>query len=157
VSKRALTILTSAAGLLLCLLGLVVVLPMAGCDGQRTEEDPLQLCRRFADLRNAHDAGAEALLGPAVAVPKGPVTPEEAELIDADTFLRRDNLRIVDVRREPAGRFLLVMRGGAAGEPLDIRSGDRVNHSQRVMSNPALVVEVRDGKIHGLRAQLFLN
>jgi hypothetical protein len=157
VAKRPLTILTCAAGLLVSLLGLVVALPMAGCTGERTEEDPLLLCRRFADLRNAHDAGAEALLGPAAAVPKGPVTPEEAERIDADTFLRRDHLRIVDVRREPAGRFLLVMRGGAAGEPLDIRSEGKVNHSQRVMSNPALVVEVRDGKIHGVRAQLSLN
>jgi hypothetical protein len=124
---------------------------------RRAEEEGLSLCRRFADLRNAHDAGADALLGPAVKAPADPISAEEAEGIDADTFLRLDNLHVVEVRRDVAGRFLLVTKGAATGEPLRVRSGNEVNRRQRVMTNPALVVEVRDGKIHGVRAQLFVN
>jgi hypothetical protein len=162
VFKRPLTVLAGAGALVVCVLGLALALPIAGCTGGdrsgRNDDEGLPLCRRFADLRNAHDAGAEALLGPAVGVPADPVAPEQAERIDADTFLRRDNLRVVEVRREgSSGQYLLVMEGAAAGEPLQVRSGDKINRSQRVMTNPALVVEVRDGKIHGVRAQLFVK
>jgi len=35
-----------------------------------------------------------------------------------------------------------------------VRDGDKVNRVQRVVSNPELVVEVRGGKIYGVRVQL---
>ena len=37
---------------------------------------------------------------------------------------------------------------------LQVRSGTKIDRIQRVVTNPKLVVEVRDGKIYGLRAQL---
>ncbi len=153
---RPLTFLVGAGALALCVLALAMFLRTGGLVAG-TEDDGLAQCRRFADLKNAHDAAAESLLGPAVSVPAGAVAADEAQRIDADTFLRRDTLRVVDVRRDAPGRFLLVTQGSATGEPLSVRSGDAVSRSQRVMTNPALVVEVRDGKIHGLRAQLFVE
>jgi hypothetical protein len=53
-----------------------------------------------------------------------------------------------------AGRFVLATKGGAAGEPLQVRSGTKVDRVQRVVTNPELIVEVRDGKIYAVRARI---
>jgi hypothetical protein len=165
VSGRLLAILAGAGALVLVGLGLALALPNAGCTNTAPTapgEDPdLLLCRRFAELHNAHGAGAEELLGPAVAIPGGPVTPGEAQRIDTDVFLRSDTLKVVRVRPDTSGggapRFLLVTEGPAAGVPLDVRTGDKVSHGRRGVQNPTLVVEVRDGKIYGLRTQITVE
>jgi hypothetical protein len=107
-------------------------------------------------LKNDRDAAANDLLGPAPQAPQDAISPEVAEHIDADTFLRGE-FRVVDVR--PGGtaegpRFILVMKGSGVGDLLHIRSGDKVDRVQRVVVDPALLVEVRDGKIHGVKTQL---
>lgn len=120
-------------------------------------QEEVLLCWHFAALHNARDAGADKLLGPEIKAPQGEITPEEAVPIDADTFLRRD-LMVLDVLPDPSAaaghHFILVTKGAAAGQPLRIRSGDKVDRIQGVVTNPALVVEVRDGKIYGVRVQL---
>jgi len=144
-----------AAGALLVAVAAVSVLYSSVPAGQG---DGLLLCRRFARLKQAHDPGAGDLLGPARSAPPEPITPEEAERIDADTFLRRDDLQILSVRPATsagdAGRFILVTKGSATGELLHVRSGDKVDDFRRVTYSPDIVVEVRDGKIVGVRPQL---
>jgi hypothetical protein len=159
VSKRSLLFLTSTvAG---CLAALVIFGCTASRQSGRDDDSDSSLCRRFATLKNAHDPDAETLLGPAVEVSQEPVTPEEAELIDIDTFLRHSDLQVLSVRRDSstpdAHRFVLVTKGGAAGRPLLVRSGDKVDPSQRVVTNPNLFVEVRDGKLYGIRARINLD
>jgi hypothetical protein len=113
----------------------------------------LRLCQRFAALKNARDASADDLLGPALTVSPQPVTPEEAARLNADAFLRAD-LVVQDVRADDdAHRFILVMKGSATGEPLRIRSGDQVDRVQQMVTNPELIVEVREGKIYPLSAR----
>jgi hypothetical protein len=118
--------------------------------------DDLLLCWRFAALNNAHDPGADRLLGPALRAPQQAIDPEEADHINADTFLRGE-LLVVDVRPDDSDRdhrrFILVTKGVATGPPLRVRSGETVDRIQQMVTNPEVVVEVRDGKIHPLRAQ----
>jgi hypothetical protein len=116
----------------------------------------LELCRRFMALKNDHDPAANDLLGPTRPAPQEAVSQEEADRLDADAFLRGE-FRVADVR--PAGtaegnRFLLVMKGSGVGDVLRVRSGDKVDRVQRVVRDPALLVEVRDGKIYGVKSQL---
>ncbi len=123
--------------------------------GQVGHDDQL-LCWHFAALKNAHESSADKLLGPAANAPQQAVTPEEAERINADAFLRGE-LLVLDVRPDDsakdAHRFVLVTKGFASGEPLRIRSGETVDRVQQLVTNPEVVVEVRDGKIQPLRAR----
>lgn len=111
-----------------------------------------ELCGRFAVLRNAGDPTAEGLLAAAPPLPRGPVSDEEAARLDAQ-YILRNPFRVLAVRPErPArggapARFVLVTKGGCASEPLP-------NRGQRILMNPDVVVEVRDGKIHALEAGL---
>jgi hypothetical protein len=142
---------------------LVVAVVVAGAGGAAwvsygRAPDGQALCEQFAQLKNAGDPAAEDLLGPALAVPQDPIFPEQAEPINADALLRGPGLRVVKVRPDrsaPDGhRFLLVTQGGSAGPVMHVRSGQTVDRVQKVVSNPELVVEVRDGKLYGVRVQL---
>jgi hypothetical protein len=108
---------------------------------------------RFVRLTNAGDPAAADLLGPAPAVPKGPVSPGEVGRLQTDYFLR-EPVRVVSALPSPGGRFVLVVQGNVAAPTLEVRTPTGVERSQRTMTNPDLVVEVRDGKIHGVRAEL---
>lgn len=117
-----------------------------------------RLLRRFSALKNADDARAAELLGPVPTAPEGRVSREEAQRLDAEFLLRRPfrihavrSLKRTDGQTEPV-RFKLVVKGGLASEPLLVAGEDRP--SQRVLYNPDIIVEVRDGKLHGIRAQL---
>jgi hypothetical protein len=125
-----------------------------------TEEE--RLCERFARLKNAADPAADALLPPKPAWPEKPIDQEEADRLQADLFLR-SVLRIESIRPEPgpAGtqRFALTTEGNVAAPALSVRTTDvkgdsRVERSQRTMSNPELIIEVRGGILHALRARL---
>jgi hypothetical protein len=116
------------------------------------------LCREFAALKNANDPRADELLGPAPPLPEGQVTPQEAAVLDAEFVLRRP-FRVLEVRPVMSGgdasasghpRFKLVVKGGLASEMLHVEGDSRP--SQRVLHNPDILVEVREGKIHGVRA-----
>jgi len=142
----------------LVLAGLV----LAGCTAyhETTVSEPvsaeLDLCRRFMALKNAHDPAAYDLLGPAPKLPHEAISPDEAAHIDTDTFLRGE-LRLVEVRPDGSGegsRFILLTKGSGVGNTLYIRSGDKVDRVQRVVTDAALLIEVRNGKIHGVKTQL---
>ena len=53
-----------------------------------------------------------------------------------------------------AGRFLLTLDGTCYSEPVRVQTPTGVDRRQRMASNPDLLVEVRDGKIHGLQVRL---
>jgi hypothetical protein len=119
---------------------------------------------RYVDLHRNNDPAALELIEPSGLNTDNPVTPDEAERIEAETFLRLP-LTIVAVRAgEPAGRgrqksapgrYTLVTRGGATGPPVHIREGDRIaSQGRRVMVNPDIIVEVRNGRILALRPEL---
>lgn len=119
-----------------------------------TEEH--RLCLRFQSLKNASDPGAMALLDPTPALPSGPVSPEEADHIQADLFLR-EAARVEGVTpdRTGMGRFVLSTKGNVAAPTLEVAlPGGKIERSQRTMTNPNIHVEVRNGRIHGVRAAL---
>lgn len=120
------------------------------------------LCVRFANLRNAKDPAADALLGRVPAVPDGPVSSEEVSRLQADYFLREpvEILRVGPERpsrgkpASPTARFVLVTKGNVAAPTLQERTPTGVERSQRTLSNPDVVVEVRDCHIYGVGARL---
>ncbi len=111
------------------------------------------LCQRFAKLHNAGDPAAAGLLGRVPEVPGAPVTSEEAGRLQADFFLRQP-IEVLRVTPARGSHFVLVTRGNVAAPTLEERTATGIERSQRTMSNPDLVVEVRDGRIYGVRAQL---
>ncbi len=116
------------------------------------------VCRRFMALKNAGDPHADDLLAPRPQVPAEAVSQQEADRIDTELMLRQP-LQVRDVRPLPArspdvGRFALVVRGSLSSERLLVRTPDGVEASQRALWSPDLVVEVRDGKIHGVVPRL---
>jgi hypothetical protein len=120
-----------------------------------------QLCLRFADQVNRDKVPAADLLGPAPAAPTAPVSPEEAARLDAE-FILRNTYRISEVRpyespKDGPPRFLFVLKGSVTSERLKVKTskGD-IEEGQRTMGSPDVIVEVRDGKIYGVRAQLHV-
>jgi hypothetical protein len=118
-----------------------------------------KLCLQFIDEINAGKAPPAERLGPRPSVPDDPVTPEDAARLDAEFILRR-SYRVEDVRPYPAGpngepRFLLVLKGGVDSEKMRVRTGEgQIEEGKRILSNPDVIVEVRDGKIYGIKAQV---
>lgn len=149
----ALSVLAGVAvGLIVCF--------VAGCNQpvSNAAAQPLSpeetLCRQFVELKNAGNPEANNLLGPPPVVPATSVSPEEAQRLDTEIFLRRD-YRIVEVRRADPGEgspprlFVFVVDGNLVSEPMRVGRDDV---STRQIYNPDLTVEVRDGKIHGVRS-----
>jgi hypothetical protein len=117
-----------------------------------------QLCRQFMTLKNAHDPQAEQLLAPRPAVPTAAVSPSEADRLNADIMLHQDfTVQDVypDAAAEPgAPHMVLVTRGSVSSDRILVQTATGTEASQRAMFSPDLIVEVRDGKIHGVRPQL---
>ncbi len=146
------------------LLGGIAVLAF-GCDkgeknGARGESaaasfaEERALVERFAVLKNAGDAAADDLLGPAPAVPAEPVSEREAERLVAEFYLRHP-LEILEVRNEKdQPRFVLRTKGSCESKTLAVRTAAGVDRVQRTAYCPDLVVEVREGKIRALEARL---
>jgi hypothetical protein len=130
--------------------------PLAPGPAQLSDDEVL--CDRFVRLRNAGHAAADALLGRVPVVPDAPVSPEEANRLQTDFFLR-EPVEIRTVERAPGGppRFVLAAKGNVAAPALSVRTSAGVERSQRTMTNPDLVVEVRDGKIYGVRSELHMG
>jgi hypothetical protein len=129
----------------------------SGPDGSPKETIP-DVLRRFADLKNAGDAAANALLAPLPPPSQGSVPADEANRIQTAVFLR-DNLRIDAVRPEHdkkgPPRFRLVTHGNVSAPTLRIQTDKGIDSVQRTMSHPDLIVEIDgEGKIHGVRAEL---
>jgi hypothetical protein len=123
--------------------------------GQRAEA----VCLQFIERRNADDPRAHELLGVQPVMPQAPISADEAQRLQTDFFLRGD-LEYRGVKGERGGkspRFRLSTRGNVTVDTLTIRTPSGTERSQRTMTNPDLIVEVRDGKIHGLRAELHMG
>jgi hypothetical protein len=124
-----------------------------------------RLVDRFVKLRDARDRAALRLLGRVPEVPDGPVSEAEAERLQTDFFLRDKDLRFRLVcRGEPDGNggirdtpglYTLLGEGYVTAPAIGVKTDKGVDPpAQRMMSHPALVVEVRGGKIFGVRATL---
>jgi hypothetical protein len=140
---------------------------LAGHQGPRqatTEEE--SLVKLFARKVNNGDSDALQLLGPEAAFNDYPVSEEEAEAKYADYYLRRPRLIILEVRPGEPGRdgkmqttpnrYTLLTKTSGATPPLRVRDdkGEVDRPSQLSMTNPALVVEVKDGRVRGVRTEL---
>jgi hypothetical protein len=120
-----------------------------------------QLCTQFAKLKNASDPSAAELLGPTPVVPTDPVTPDEAQRVQTEFFLR-GNYQITQVRPwtpvpaagETLPRFILVTQGSMSSDPIQIKTATGVEKENRSLAHPDILVEVRDGKIYGVRTDL---
>jgi hypothetical protein len=126
--------------------------PKAAARRLMSEEE--LLCESFAEKKNTGDPAAKALLPPMPAWPEAAVGQEDADHLQADLFLR-EVARIETVRPMPgAQRFVLTTDGNVAAPPLSVQTATGVERSQRTMTNPEIVVEVRGGLIHAVRARL---
>jgi hypothetical protein len=138
-------------------LGFVLAVSL-GC-GSATDDNATKLVQEFARLKNAGDPAADLLLAPAPQVPEMPISQEEAGRLDAE-FILRDRYQVAEVRPlkaaspTPASRFVLVLKGSVASQRLQVQTPTGVDRVQRTMHNPDVIVEVRDGAIHGVRAKL---
>jgi hypothetical protein len=114
----------------------------------------------FRRLKNAADAGANDLIAPAPALPATPITEEDAERLDGQLFLRQP-FKVTQVREEGKGaggaaRFILVTEGSVkAPEGITIRApqGTTRTHN-RALLNPDFIVEVREGKLYGVKVKV---
>jgi hypothetical protein len=113
----------------------------------------LSLCKEYAALKNAGDPSADQLLATLPAAPPEPISPEQADRFQADCFLYQD-IRILFVHLGPPNQFVLVTKGNVSAPTLQVRTAKGVDRTQRTMVNPDLIVEVRDGRIHGVRAKM---
>ena len=142
------------------ILAILVIVGAYGCFSSKEEDNPeLALCRQFMELKNAGDPTANNLLTPKPVTPEKPLSPEETERLLDGQLLLRENFRIKEVHPEKSDdsasrpRFILVVDGGISCERM-VMTPDGPRSQCRSLGNPDIVVEVRDGKIRGLRAQL---
>ncbi len=111
-------------------------------------------CVQFILLKNAGDRAADKLLGRAPVVPSAPASKAEADRLQTDFFLRQD-IHIVGAGRDKAtGALVLYTKGNVSAPTLEVKTPSGVETAQRTMSNPDLLVEVRDGRIYGVSARL---
>jgi hypothetical protein len=142
------------------LLGALTVL-MIGCRSRGTQVQPTDdtLCQEFARLKNAGDTSANALLAPGPDLTQNIVDEDAKEAFDAASVLRGP-FEVVEVRPDDSNptdpRFVLVLRGGVAIPRVDVRSasGEVQSPGQRMLLNPEVLVEVREGKIHPVKVGL---
>lgn len=135
---------------------------LPGWAPQSTED---RLLDEAVGLLNRQGAEAHRLLGPAAVFDHQPVSEADADARQADFYLRHPKTQITGIRRGeltrgklvPAkGRYTLATKVEASTPPLRIRNEKGVveSPSRLFMINPAVVVELRDGKVHAVRAEL---
>ena len=131
--------------------------PLTGDWSQTPVTDEEHICARFVRLKNADDPAAFELLGPAPAVPDGPVTKAQADRMQTDFFLRQD-VHFTGVGRDKrTGALVLYAKGNVSAPTMPVQTANGVESAQRTMSNPDLTVEVRDGRICGVSSDLHLG
>jgi hypothetical protein len=116
-----------------------------------------RLCARFIQLKNSGDPAALELLGPPPGVPDAPITTEEADRLDTDFFLRQDASILGVGRGQRSGTLMLYVKGSVSAPTFSVQTATGVQTHQRVMFNPDLTVEVRDGQIHGVASTVHVG
>ena len=126
------------------------------------------LVERFARLLSTDRQAALRLLGPAARIDLEPVTEAEAEARASDYFLRLENLEVVEVlpgvpdergkQRPLAHHWTLVTRSNGSVPAQVIRLEKGVSPPRNLtLTNPDIIVTVRDGVIVPLRTELPLR
>jgi hypothetical protein len=117
-----------------------------------------RLLAEFVERKNNGDPAAFALLGPAPDFSGPPVPKEEADRLQTDFYLRQ-NVQFTGVGRDKkTGALVLFGKGGAAAPTMQVITANGLEPSgQRVLINPDLTVEVRDGHIYGVAANLHVG
>lgn len=146
------------AAVSVCLVLVALALPTVYLIGRALVRPEEAVCRRFMALKNADDPLADELLAPRPAAPEQAVSQEEADRLDAD-FMLHQPFHVREVHPFPAPksepkRFVLVVEGSLASERIRVRTPTGVEAAQRCMWSPDLLVEVREGKIHGIKPRL---
>jgi hypothetical protein len=121
----------------------------------------------FARKANAKDREAVGLLGPEAVFDGKPISEQEADARQADYYLRRPELRVITIRSGEPGKkrkkgdpprdvYTLVTKVQGSTPPLTVRNAKGVveSPSRLFIIDPDIVVEVKDGKIHGVRSEL---
>jgi hypothetical protein len=127
------------------------LLAASGC----ASPSDLELCQRFAELKNAGSPEADQLLEPAVPIPEAALSASEADRLGANLLLHQP-VKVLTVRQLPPkavtpARFVLELDGSMALDRMQVQTTDGSESQQRTYYNPDLIVEVRDGKIRGLK------
>jgi hypothetical protein len=117
------------------------------------------LCESFAALKNAGDEELAAqLLSPKPPLPEQPISPAEAERLSAE-YLLHQPLKVLAVEAlsgtgNAGSQFVLLVDGSVASERLMVQTPTGVEAQQKTLYNPDIIVEVRDGKLVGVRTTL---
>ena len=150
------------AALGLVIVGLLVAGAVVYYHGNSSKESSgaeLELLRRFKALKNAHDPAANDLLGPAPVVPASAVSPEEADQLHAEFFLRGD-YQVVSVQPKTAGaggpdaRFLLAIKGNVTSPRIPQIGPKGTDTINRSLSDPDIIVRVEGNTIRAVGWQL---
>ncbi len=117
-----------------------------------------RICDQFMKLRAVGDPAADELLGRVPAVPEQPfATEDELERMQVDFYLRDPNTRILSIRREPplddTPHYRFTTEGNVAPPRLPIQKRNEVERWGRAMFNVTAIVEVRDGKLFGIKSE----
>ncbi|MFQ3593516.1 MAG: hypothetical protein SNJ82_10080 [Gemmataceae bacterium] len=126
------------------------------------------LVQQFVHLLRDNRTAALKLLGPAAEIDLEPVSEAEAEARACDYFLRLDNLKVVEIlpgtpdgigKQQPLPHFwTLVTRANGSTPPQRIRTRDGVSPPRSMtLTNPDLVIQVRQGKLIPVRTELPLR
>jgi hypothetical protein len=143
------------AALAAAITGVVVMILMRESADSELERTGKRLCEEFARLKKLGDPSAAQLLGRVPTPPATPVSEEDADSLQADYFLA-DSIEVLSVKTSPKHRnqFILVTKGNVSPPTLAVRTRKGIENSQRMLFNPDVLVEVRDGKIYGVAARL---
>lgn len=138
----------------------------AGCESyrqgapQQAPSSPeLDVCHRFMELKNAGDPAANDLLGPAPVVPAAAVSPEEADRLHAEFFLRGD-FQVVGVQPEtadvsgPDARFALALKGGVTSPRIPQTGAKGTDVINRSLTDPDIIVRVEGNTLRAVSWRL---
>jgi hypothetical protein len=122
-----------------------------------------KLIDRFVALKKVGDPGADALLGGKALTEEQVIDEADVERLSTDTYLRQPLKALAIHRGEPDGRggqkaaanrYTLACQGPIQTPPFRVRDarGEALLTRDLITGPGELVVEVRGGKIHGVRS-----
>ena len=156
--------LIAGAALLLVAAGMMVLLTPKPRQGDSPDPDRAVIDGYLEALRGGADVSP--FLGPPAVFDDTPVSEEEAEEKYADYCLRHRKVKVAAVRAGEIGptgkkttsphRFTLVVKGEVTTPRLRVRNraGEIDPPLPLFITNPDVIVEVKAGKIHGVRTEL---
>jgi hypothetical protein len=131
--------------------------------GEAAPGDQDKLIDKYVQARQSDPENAAKMVNTGK-TPVGPVTEEEASRLQAGMFLNSPDLIIGKVlpgipdgegsQKKAAGYFTLVTEGSVSSSTLQVKTANGISNEQRHMTNPDLIVQIRDGKINPVRAEL---